>query len=223
MSRDGLLLHLRKYSNLDNTRPFLTSRLNVDIPRTFSPMLRVEIAASTPDITACLESEMHKSNRFGALYSEDLKQEIIKRSVEKTYGYFLLASLQIDSLCKQISSSRVRAALEVLPTAVFATYDDAFKRIVDQSKDHAELGMRVTSLVFCAMRSLKIEELGHALAVQTGDCTLDRGDLTIPEIILGATAGLVSTFQSEYRWGEAHLSSRLVHYTLQEYLDADRS
>ena len=162
MSRDGLLLHLRKYSNLDNTRLFLTSRLNVDIPRT------------------------------------------------------------IDSLCKQISSSRVRAALEVLPTAVFATYDDAFKRIVDQSKDHAELGMRVTSLVFCAMRSLKIEELGHALAVQTGDCTLDRGDLTVPEIILGATAGLVSTFQSEYRWGEAYLSSRLVHYTLQEYLDADR-
>ena len=118
MSRDGLLLHLRKYSNLDNTRLFLTSRLNVDIPRT------------------------------------------------------------IDSLCKQISSSRVRAALEVLPTAVFATYDDAFKRIVDQSKDHAEFGMRVTSLVFCAMRSLMIEELGHALAVQTGDCTLDRGDLT---------------------------------------------
>lgn len=88
MSRDGLLLHLRKYSNLDNTRLFLTSRLNVDIPRTFSPMLPVEIAASTPDITACLESEMHKSNRFGALYSEDLKQEIIKRSVEKTHGVF---------------------------------------------------------------------------------------------------------------------------------------
>lgn len=112
--------------------------------------------------------------------------------------------------------------MEVLPRAIFATYDDAFKRIVDLSKDHAELGMRVTSLVFCAMRSLKIEELGHALAVQTGDCTLDRGDLTVPEIILGATAGLVSTFQSEYRWGDAYLSTRLVHYTLQEYLDVNR-
>ena len=223
INRDGLLLHLQKYGQLDKTRLFFTSRLNVDITPTFSRILRLEIAASTPDIMTYLESEIYNSSRLALFVRRDpdLKEEIIGRVVEKAHGMFLLAGLQIDSLCKQTSSSRVRAALKVLPIGVFATYKDGFKRIVDQPKDDAELGMRVMSLVFCAMRPLKIEEWRHALAVQPGDCTFDRGDLTELEIILSVTAGLVSTFQNKYHWRNACMSTRVVHYTLQEYPDTN--
>ena len=204
INRDRLLLHLQKYGQLDKIRLFFTSRLNLDITPTFSSILRLEIAASTPDITTYLESEIYNSSRLALFVRRDpdLKEEIIGRVIEKAHGMFLLAGLQIDSLCKQTSSNRVRAALKVLPMGVFATYKDGFKRIVDQLKDNAELGMRVMSLVFCALRPLKIEELRHALEVQPGDCTLDRGDLTQLEIILSVTAGLVSTFQSKDHCGD---------------------
>ena len=185
INRDGLLLHLQKYGQLNKTRRFFTSRLNVDITPTVSPILRLEIAASTSDITTYLESEICNSSRLALFVRRDpdLKEEIIGRVVGKAHGMFLLAGLQIDSLCKQKSSNRVRAALKVLPMGVFATHKDGFKSTVDQPKDDAEFGIRVMSLVFCAMRPLKIEELRHALAVQPGDCMLERGDSTEPEII----------------------------------------
>ena len=221
INRDVLLLHLQKYAQLNKPRRFFTSRLNVDITPTFSPILRLEIAASTPLINKYLESEIYNSSRLALFVRRDpdLKEEIIGRVVEKAHGMFLLAGLQIDSLCKQTSSNRVRAALKVLPMGVFATHKDGFKSIVDQPKDDAEFGIRVMSLVFCAMRPLKIEELRDALAVQPGDCMLERGDSTEPEIIHSVTAELVSTFQSKDHWRNACLSTRLVHYTLQEYLD----
>ena len=116
---------------------------------------------------------------------------------------FCWLAYRLIAFASKTSSNRVRAALKVLPMGVFATYKDGIKSMVDQPKHDAELGMRVMSLVFCAMRPLKIEELRHALAVQPGDCTLDRGDSTEPEIIRSVTAELVSIFQSKDHWRNA--------------------
>jgi ankyrin repeat domain-containing protein 50 len=105
--------------------------------------------------------------------------------------------------------------LETLPSGVYATYEDAFNRIKDQSDDDAQLAMKVVSYVFCAKRPLKVEELLHALAVEAGDTELDETAFSEVEILLSVSAGLVAV-------DEEGSTIRLVHYTLQEYLEKNR-
>ena len=224
LSRDALLLRLEQFGQFGQTRLFLTSRPNIDIKSRLQNISRIEIAASTPDIEAYLHSEIQKSGRLALFVRKDpgLKQEIVDRVIGKAHGMFLLASLQINSLCQQISPRKVRQVLDDLPTGIFATYDNVFSRILDQPKGDAELAMKVMSLVFCATRPLGVEELRHALAVQLGDCTLDTAAFTEAEIILSTTTGLLSTFPVDDPKSSAFPTEvKFVHYTLQEYVKAN--
>ena len=224
LSRDALSLRLKQFSQFGQTRLFLTSRPNIDIKSRLQNISRIEIVASNPDIEAYLHSEIQKSGRLALFVRKDpgLKQEIVDRVIGKAHGMFLLASLQINSLCQQISSRNVRQVLDDLPTGISATYDNVFSRILDQPKGDAELAMKVMSLVFCATRPLGLEELRHALAVQLGDCTLDTAAFTEAEIILSTTTGLLSTFPVDDPKSSAFPTEvKFVHYTLQEYVEAN--
>ena len=224
LSRDALLLRLQQFSQLGQTRLFLTSRPNIDIKSRLQSMSHIEIAASALDVEAYLNSEIQKSSRLALFIRKDpgLKQEIVDCVIGKAHGMFLLASLQIDSLCQQISPRKVRQVLDGLPTGIFATYDNTFSRMLDQPKGDAELGMKVMSLVFSATRPLGLEELRHALAVQPGDCALDTAAFTEAEIILSTTTGLLSTFAVDDPKSSAFPTEvRFMHYTLQEYVEAN--
>lgn len=219
ITRDKLLGRLQDYSTT-NARLFLTSRPNFNVNLTIPHALRTDIAASIPDITAFLESEIYKSGRLSRFTARDpeLKQHIVSGIVDKADGMFLLASLQIDSLCKKTSPKRIKRLLGTLPTDVFATYDDTFHRIQDQHKEDADLGMKVLSVVFGATRPLEVEELRYALAVDPEESRIDTEALTDLEIILGVTAELITTFQGKVGRTRECLFVRFVHYTLQEYI-----
>lgn len=224
LSRDALLLRLQQFSHLGRTRLLLTSRLNIDIRPSLHNVSRIEIAASALDLEAYVRSEIQKSSRLALFVRREpeLKQEIVDSVIGKAHGMFLLATLQMNSLCQQTSPGKVRKALVGLPTGISATYDNAFKRMLDQPKDDAELAMKAVSLVFCATRPLGLEELRHALAVKPGDYTLDTGSFTEAEIILSTTVGLLSTFEVDDSKSSAFPTEmRLVHNTLQEYLEAN--
>ena len=224
LSRDALLVRLQQFSQFGQTRLFLTSRPNIDIKSRLQNMSRIEIAASALDIEAYLHSEIQKSSRLALFVRKDpgLEQEIVDCVIGKAHGMFLLASLQMNSLRQQISPRKVRQVLDGLPTGIFATYDNAFNRMLDQPKGDAELGMKVMSLVFCATRPLGLEELRHALAVQPGDCTLDTAAFTEAEIILSTTTGLLSAFAVSDSTSSAFPTEvKFVHYTLQEYIEAN--
>ena len=224
LSRDALLLRLQHFSQFGQTRLFLTSRPNIDIKSRLQNMSRIEIAASGPDIEAYLHSEIQKSSRLALFVRKDpgLKHEIVDCVIGRADGMFLLASLQINSLCQQINPRKVRQVLDGLPTGIFATYDNAFSRMLDQPKGDAELGMKAMSLVFSATRPLGLEELRHALAVQPGDCALDTAAFTEAEVILSTTAGLLSTFAVDDSKSSAFPTEvRFMHYTLQEYVEAN--
>lgn len=224
LSRDALLLRLQQLSQLGQTHLLLTSRLNIDIRSSLQNVSRIDIAASAPDLEAYVHFEIQKSSRLALFIRKDqgLKQAIVDSVIGKAHGMFLLVTLQMNSLCQQTSPSKVRQALDGLPTGIFATYDNAFNRMLDQPKDDAELAMKVMSLVFCATRHLGLEELRHALAVQPGDRTLDTGAFTEVEIILSTTVGLLSTSEVDGSKSSAFPAEvRLVHHTLQEYLEAN--
>jgi hypothetical protein len=71
---------------------------------------------------------------------------------------------------------------------------------------------RAFSYLFCAKRPLTIDELLHALSVETDDTELCEDALPDIPFILGASAGLVRV-DMESR------SASLVHHSLREYLE----
>ena len=99
-----------------------------------------------------------------------------------------------------------------MPEGVYQTYEDAIQRVRNQSEDDAQLATKVLSYVFLAKRLLTVDEMIHAVAVELGDTALDDSAISEIEILLSITAGLVTV-------DEKSKTVRLVHYTLQEYLE----
>lgn len=220
IGRDTFLTRLQQYSE-GNMRIFLTSRFNVDVRNKIPHAIQAEISATRHDITDYVESKICGSSRLTRITSRDpeLKQHIIDRIVTKADGMFLLAGLQIECLGNQTSVQGIRSTLERLPTDVFTMYDQTIERIRNQPRENADLGLRVLSLMFGATRLLRVDELCHALAIQPGDTWLDFQALADVETLFSVTAGLVINHQQE---DDNPKRVRLVHYTLQEYLELNR-
>ena len=126
---------------------------------------------------------------------------------------FLLAQLQMDSLAIQTSARNVHRALKMLPGKLTDLFDDAMNRMAAQPEPHAVLAKRVISWIFYARRPLQIAELREALSVEPGDTKLDRSGYHEVGSLLNVCCGLVSIDRQDN-------VIRLVHYSLQEYLDS---
>lgn len=227
--RNKLLAHLQRFS-IGNMRVFLTSRSNVNVPLKIPHAIRSGIAATSEDITTYVNSEIQESCRLENFTVKDpgLKQHITNTICNQANGMFLLAKLQVESLGDQTTAREVRSALAVLPTDSFAIYDQTTERIRRQGSKNAELGFKVLSMMFGAVRPLGVDELRHALAVEPTTTSIDPDNLADLEIMLSVTAGLVTTSQEQiYSEKEKVLRHvpvfRLVHYTLQEYFELDQT
>ena len=217
ISRDKLLTRLQQFS-LKNIRVFLTGRHNVDVKATISQAMTAEIVAANHDVAAYLKSRIEENKKLVRITSKDpkLKQQILDKIVIQADGLFLLAELQLESLSNQTSVKGIRSALERLPTTFPPMYDQTIRRIHEQPGEGRKLALQVLSLVFGATRPLEVDELRHALATERGDTELDFEALVDEVDMLSATAGLVITYQDD----DHHQNFfRLVHYTLQEYLE----
>ncbi|KAL8790643.1 MAG: hypothetical protein Q9213_000491 [Squamulea squamosa] len=209
-------------SMLQNVAPFIriyiTSLPHIDPQAGFINMSRLDILAESSDIKAYLESEVSKSKRLSMFTARDttLKDEIINTVNEKAAGMFLLAYLQIGRLSRQISSKAVRKTINALPEGVYATYEDVMKRIEEQPEEEGETAKRALSYIFCATRPLKLGELLHALAVEAEDTELDETAFIETEILLNVSGGLIII-------DEKSGIVRLVHHTLQQYLQDNRT
>lgn len=145
--------------------------------------------------------------------SDDLQDEIVTNITKSADGMFLLAQLHMDSLVDTTTIRSVRTALQRLgrgSNAYGSAYDDAMERITGQSKARKELALRVLMWITCAKWQLTIQELQHALAVQTDESSLDEDDFVDISDIISVCAGLVTI-------DEQSNIVRLVHYTTQEY------
>ena len=92
-----------------------------------------------------------------------------------------------------------------------SVYDQTLRRIKEQKGGRSRLGMEVLMWVSHAERPLRIEELCHALAVETEATDLDLENVPPPDTVLGSCLGLAMV--------DVETSTvRLIHYTLQEYL-----
>ena len=126
---------------------------------------------------------------------------------------FLLARLQMDSLVNQTSARNIYRALERLPEKLSDTFHDAMRRAAAQPEEHASLAAQVISWIFYARRPLSVAELREALSVEPGDTRLDRSGCHEVDLSLDVCCGLISIDQEDN-------VIRLVHYSLQQYLES---
>jgi hypothetical protein len=104
---------------------------------------------------------------------------------------FLLARLHMDSLVTKATRKAVREALKTLPKELESTYDEAMQRIRSQNDDDKQLAERVLCWISFAFRSLTLNELQHALAVELGESELDEENIPDEELLTSLCAGLV--------------------------------
>ncbi|KAJ7270947.1 hypothetical protein C8J57DRAFT_1468148 [Mycena rebaudengoi] len=199
----------------------LTSRPNLTPEAFFSTALVLEISAKDEDIRSYIKAQIQNSFRLSkhVRARPELRGEIETKIAENADGMFLIAKLHIDSLATKSTVKAVRDALQNLPEDLEHTYDEAMDRIEAQNKDDREIARRTLIWVANAKRPLTVFELQEALAIEPDSKTLDVDGLLDIEIILSVCVGLVIVDVVIVDVSEYSRIVRLVHLTIQEYLD----
>jgi hypothetical protein len=102
-------------------------------------------------------------------------------------------------------------ALTDKPKDLEETYKEVLNRIQQQSDSRARLGMRTLMWLSHARRPLSVGALAEALAIRTGDNSLNRKLCPLQKTIIGCCMGLATV-------DDESSTIRLVHYSVQEYL-----
>ncbi len=205
----------------------------------FEPYDRVEVEVKTPDpeLRRYIDWEIGKevedhgakqwderiytsrpdSTRFYRKLKKDpgLLERIPSVIVKKSKGKFLYAKLYMDSLKAKQTLYEIEKTLDSFPDELEQIYKEAMERVRSQEdrKDRA-LGLKALTLIVCAHRYLSLSELQHALAIRPGDSSFNKKMDYDKEDILLSTTGLITI--------DSDNSVRLVHLTLQAYLDQTR-
>jgi ankyrin repeat protein len=124
----------------------------------------------------------------------------------------------VGNLLSQTNESEVRRALRELPTGLMQNLDLTIDRIKQQStQSHTRANRAMQTLVWLstAKRSMTIDELRHALAIDAEASTLDHRNLTDAVFLIESCQGLVTVDK------ETSII-RLVHLSINEYLQKRR-
>ncbi|CCX33315.1 Similar to hypothetical protein TRIVIDRAFT_143504 [Trichoderma virens Gv29-8]; acc. no. EHK25113 [Pyronema omphalodes CBS 100304] len=214
--RKSLLKYFRGLLNLNSAKLLFTSRPNIksEIQDLFCSDMgkTIDIVAHDEDIGEFVRAYIEKSCKPNTM-TDSLKQEIISKLTSKSEGMSLFAFLQIERTLGMTSPRKKRKALENLPTGIPAACDASFDRIGLLGEDQKLLALKTIKWVHLALRGLKVEELLQYLAIKDDDTEFDLDNMTTRQKMLDCCLGLV-TVDNETD------TVRLVHYTLQEYLDS---
>lgn len=153
-----------------------------------------------------------------------LFDKIVDAIADASQGRFLLAKLYTNSLNCQPSLRDIEDAVTEmqehrrdLSETIDVLYEkDMNERIMGQEPANIKFALQVLSLISCARRHLRLEELQHALATRVGDTQHYPKGIRRRENILHVTKGLVSIET------DSEKLVRLDHLTLTDYLRRTR-
>ncbi|KAF8421774.1 hypothetical protein EV426DRAFT_188073 [Tirmania nivea] len=202
------------------TRLFFTGRPHMQSEvRTYFEIQQkqeVEIVAKKNDIRKFLHHKIAGDRQVNPdTMNEALENEILSALLRRSQGMFLLPALHIAMVLEQTTIFKRRKVLTKLPTELHGTFKETIQRI-QQSRGHAELGMKVLLWLHLAYRPLKLTELQHALAVEKDDIQFEVDNIPSRKIILDSCFGLVLI-------DEETMTVRFVHYSLKEYFQLQGS
>ncbi|KAL3459526.1 ankyrin repeat-containing domain protein [Aspergillus heterothallicus] len=221
-TRDHFLEELLGLQEKSKACLMIFSRPIHEIARRLEASVHFEIRAQPQDIDRYISARLPLLPMF-VQRNEALKKRIISTIVGGVQGMFLLAQLLFESLRGKPNTKKLNMALKQIEEhAVIGygkgieeleyAYGTAMDRINSQAKDFIEIAHSVLSWITLARTPLSIKELQYALAVEDELPELDKDNVSDPDDILSACAGLV-TIDDESKL------VRLVHYTAQDYFD----
>ena len=220
------------------TRIFVTGRPHIrpEIERRLAGRVTsVSISTKTDDIVRYLHSRLEEDTDPDAMDSS-LEADILKEipeGVSEMYvetktlrkppqacadryiSRFLLVSLNIDAILQETTIHPRRQKLSAMTNGLGLgdAYDATLDRIKGQGGEKARLGMAALVWISHSERPLKADELRHALAVEIGLPNLNTDNVPSISLLLACCQGLVVV-------GTEASTVRLIHFTLQEYLQA---
>ena len=110
----------------------------------------------------------------------------------------------------------MRRALRKMPKSLDATFGETLKRLQRQSRSRSQLGLNTLMWISHAKRPLRVEELQQALAIDPEDTSLDADNYASVKHMVECCLGLATI-------DEESSSIRLVHYSVQEYLQEHKA
>ncbi|KAJ7730975.1 ankyrin repeat-containing domain protein [Mycena maculata] len=192
----------------------ITSRPHINLVGFFPDLQTVKIRATEDDICRYVDTEILRSQRLlkHVKARPELRNEIRSRVISSADGMFLLVKLHLASLSVKCTVKAVRDALRQLPKGLKLTHVDAMARIDRQGEEDKKIAQLTLTWVANAKRPLLVAELQEALAIEPGTTALDCDNILDIDIILSVCAGLVVV-------DETIPVVRLIHYTMQHYMD----
>ncbi|PYH44677.1 ankyrin repeat domain-containing protein, partial [Aspergillus saccharolyticus JOP 1030-1] len=196
----------------NGARVFVTSRYRPE-PVLEEGSAILEFAADGTDIRRHIMHVLSSDDSMVDILDPQLEEEICSKIVAQAGGMFLLAVLHLQNIRDQVSRTGIRRSLNALSSDLSGAYDKSFDALWHQSEARKQLALNALRWVACAYRPLTALELRHALATDDGEWDFDN--LSPLRLIINSCCGLLSVDGLE-----DHAQVRLVHHTLQQYLQA---
>ncbi|PYI11146.1 ankyrin, partial [Aspergillus sclerotiicarbonarius CBS 121057] len=197
-------------------RVFVMSRAGPETSLLTPGYAVVNYAADNADIRTHVAHALHTDDSMIALLDSQLEEDISNTIVSQASGMFLLAVLHLQNIRGQVSRAGIRRSLSTLSRDLGDAYDKTFEAITHQSQSQQKLAFDALLWVASSYRPLSALELRHALATRVGDDDWDIDDVSPLGLIVKSCCGLLSVDNMNDDQSEV----RLVHHTLQEYLQS---
>ena len=213
--RDHRKPFLAWLQSLDFCRVFLTSRPHPnDLQRAFKNYPQITIEASNDDVEKYLRATIADDEDAADLMDDGLVEHVVTTITENAQGLFLLPRLQIQTILNETTRRGMREALKELPPSLNDNLGQTLGRIKQQPARRAELALKTLEWIFLAKRPFSTKELCQGLSVRSGDVCVDEDGYPLPKHMVDYCLGLVAL-------DEASGNIRLVHFTVQEYLNSE--
>ncbi|KAI3342013.1 hypothetical protein F4824DRAFT_495881 [Ustulina deusta] len=187
------VLQLLKKISTASMSILITSRPHVSkISNVFDSYVQLEIKARPSDIISFTEVSIASSSVVSELIPEDAKGDI----------------------CTHITHlsrfSEIKKAVQTTPSGLSDLYKDSMERIALQPPGKRLTALRSLSWIYYSKHELFVQELVHALAIQSDKAVLTYEDVVPQQVVLDACTGLVMI-------DAKNDSFRFVHHTLHKY------
>ncbi|KAI5804813.1 hypothetical protein DFH27DRAFT_464459, partial [Peziza echinospora] len=171
----------------------------------------IQVVPNSGDIKAYIRHTIKGDRRMiPDAMDDDLEKEILDSIIRGFKDIFILPVLHIQIVLQQPTKHTRRKALGNLPPTLDGAYRCMVERISQSLVGHASIAKRTLLLLHLAHRQLGLDEIQHALAVESGTTSLNIDNIPSRKTILDCCLGLVIV-------DDESMTVRFVHFTLEEF------
>ena len=114
-----------------------------------------------------------------------------------------------------MTRAEIRKSLKNLSVNLGEAFTDTIRRIDNEPENRRQAAKKALMWILHSCRPLQIDELRCALAIEIGETNFDSDNILPAKLIIDCCLGLAVT-------DEGGSVVRLVHHTLQDYLQKER-